>query len=274
MIILESEWDEAAGVVEQSEGNGEISAPQSVATGYVQSAEEPRSRAAQSVTSRTSRSSDPVPPSPLVAESIATTSYGSTTSDYPDSANPNVMGPVSYTFAPVLHSPNSMNLQSQVAMVPVYHISVRMNVFIPSSYITIVTRGDNVRGEMVGQFEMGFSIKKATVIMDGKEKLIENVLVKGGTRMARTWQWKFESDSSRHISWTFDDPVKYCYVGTRSVGSAANVLAAFTPPPLTPRSDGRVAPAATLKVFPLGQYLFDHILLSALILERRRLSAS
>ena len=31
---------------------------------------------------------------------------------------------------------------------------------------------------------MGLSIKKATVIMDGKEKLIENVLVKGGTRMA------------------------------------------------------------------------------------------
>ena len=46
-----------------------------------------------------------------------------------------------------------MNLQSQVAMVPIYHISVRMNVFIPSSYITIVTRGDNVRGEAVGQFE-------------------------------------------------------------------------------------------------------------------------
>lgn len=66
--------------------------------------------------------------------------------------------------------------------------------------------------------------------------------------------------------------VAQCYLGTRSVGSATNILASFTPAPLTPRPDGRAAPAVTLKVFPLGQYLFDHILISALILERRRLA--
>jgi hypothetical protein len=49
------------------------------------------------------------------------------------------------------------------------------------------------------------------------------------------------------------------------------MLATFTPPPLTPRADGRPSPAATLKVYPEGQRLFDHIIISSLILERRRL---
>ena len=65
-----------------------------------------------------------------------------------------------------------------------------------------------------------------------------------------------------------------CYLGTKSVGTAENVLAAFTPPPLVPRADGRPAPAATLKLFPQGQEFLDHIVMSTLILERRRLSSA
>lgn len=63
-----------------------------------------------------------------------------------------------------------------------------------------------------------------------------------------------------------------CYLGTKSIGNGATMVAAFTPPPLTPRADGRPSPAATLKVYPEGNRLFDHILISALILERRRLT--
>lgn len=46
-----------------------------------------------------------------------------------------------------------MVLRTQPTMIPIYHISVRMNCFIPSSYITTITRGDTIRGEEVGQFE-------------------------------------------------------------------------------------------------------------------------
>lgn len=75
---------------------------------------------------------------------------------------------------------------------------------------------------------MGLTIKKETVIIDGLEKAIDAVLTKGGTRMSvspvvcpswtialipdpsqRTWQWKFDSDQRKHLSWTFDNPVKY-----------------------------------------------------------------
>lgn len=58
-----------------------------------------------------------------------------------------------FVFAPVLHSFNSMVLRSHTATIPVYLVTVRMNCFIPSSYITVVTRGDSVLGEEVGHFE-------------------------------------------------------------------------------------------------------------------------
>lgn len=62
-------------------------------------------------------------------------------------------GPITYLFAPVEHSFNAMVLQSQNAMLPLYHIFVRMNCFIPSSFITTVHRGDTEYGEEVGHFE-------------------------------------------------------------------------------------------------------------------------
>lgn len=65
----------------------------------------------------------------------------------------NVLGPITYVFTPILHSFNSMVVRSQLVPIPMYHIAVRMNCFIPSSYITVVTRGDTVEGEEVGQFE-------------------------------------------------------------------------------------------------------------------------
>ena len=72
---------------------------------------------------------------------------------YEDNTSPHVVRPVIYVFAPVLHSFNSMVVRSQTASIPLYHIAVRMNCFIPSSYITVITRGDTVEGEEVGQFE-------------------------------------------------------------------------------------------------------------------------
>ena len=46
-----------------------------------------------------------------------------------------------------------MIVQSQDAVIPLYHIFVRMNCFIPSSYITTLSRGDTEYGEEVGHFE-------------------------------------------------------------------------------------------------------------------------
>ncbi|GJE85406.1 hypothetical protein PsYK624_014850 [Phanerochaete sordida] len=273
MIILESEWDEAAGVAEHNERNGEVSP----GTQHFQSTEELRntSSPSQLSISRGSRGSDTAssaydPPSSITSGQVSHDALPS----YEDNTSPHVVRPVIYVFAPVLHSFNSMVVRSQTASIPLYHIAVRMNCFIPSSYITVITRGDTVEGEEVGQFEMGMTLRKGTITMNGVERVIETVLVKGGNRMSRTWQWKFETDPSKHLSWAFDNPVKYCYLGTKSVGNSSHFLATFTPPPLVPRADGRPAPAATLKVFPAGQAFLDDILISALILERRRLAPS
>ncbi|KAI0765760.1 hypothetical protein BC629DRAFT_1540206 [Irpex lacteus] len=92
--------------------------------------------------------------------------------------------PVTYVFLPVEHSFNAMVLQTQDAVIPLYHIFVRMNCFIPSSYITTVSRGDTEFGEQVGHFEMGVSIRKPTVVFGGLERIIDSVLTRSGSRGA------------------------------------------------------------------------------------------
>ena len=59
---------------------------------------------------------------------------------------------MTYTFSHVETSYNAMSLRSQTAVIPLYHVAVRLNCFIPSSYITIISRGDEY-GEEVGSFE-------------------------------------------------------------------------------------------------------------------------
>ncbi|KAH8103143.1 hypothetical protein BXZ70DRAFT_774716 [Cristinia sonorae] len=175
-----------------------------------------------------------------------------------------------YTF--VQQSFNSMLLTYQPAMLPLYHISNQMNCFIPSSYITIIRRGDSENGKYVGQFEMGVSVKKSTIIMDGKEKLTDAVFVTSKDRYKRRiFLWTWLNDESRHLSWSFEGPVKYCYL--RSLQNAQSpMLATYTPCPLTPRADARPSPPTVLKVYPAGQDLFDHIIMSVLIMERKRLT--
>ncbi|KAL4247569.1 hypothetical protein ABKN59_007741 [Abortiporus biennis] len=182
-------------------------------------------------------------------------------------------GSITYTF--MQQSFNAMVLIYQPASVPVYHISTHLNIFIPSSHITVVHRGDSEAGDLVGQFEMGVSVKKSTVTIDGREKLTDSVLFKGKGRSDRMWQWRWYNDDNMHLSWSFDSQVKQCYLKHKGPGTQEPpLLASYTPPPLTPRADGKPAPLATMKIYPEGQALFDQILISALIIERKRLTPS
>lgn len=93
---------------------------------------------------------------------------------------------------------------------PKYHISVRMNCFIPSSYITTIRRGATQEGAMVGDFEMGIADKTATLFIRGKEFPIGDVLGKSGSRRGGLWDWKFV----KHVS-TFNtatqESATHCY---------------------------------------------------------------
>ncbi|OBZ65618.1 hypothetical protein A0H81_14425 [Grifola frondosa] len=185
---------------------------------------------------------------------------------------PPMMGPVVYSF--VQQSFNSMILSGQHETSPYYHISVHTNCFIPSSYITVIRRGSNEDGDLIGSFEMGISEKKPTVKMGDRERVLDIVLFRAGSKSDRAWHWRWHSDIRQHLCWRYDSPVKYCYLRTQSGNPSGPILAAYTPPPLVPRADGFASPPASLKLYPEGQELFDHILVSALVIERKRLTPS
>jgi hypothetical protein len=62
--------------------------------------------------------------------------------------------PIKYTFSP--QSFNTMLLVPPPDVQdtrPLYHISVALNCFIPSSFVTTIRRGASEYGEYVGEFE-------------------------------------------------------------------------------------------------------------------------
>ena len=66
---------------------------------------------------------------------------------------------------------------------PVYHISVDMNVIVPTSIITTIRRGGSNSGELVGQFELGMTIRLATVFTRGKEHTINRIMQRTGVSL-------------------------------------------------------------------------------------------
>jgi len=148
----------------------------------------------------------------------------------------------------------------------VYNITVALNLdpFVPLSYITTIRRGATQTGEIVGSFELSINQKRAFATVGGRTKRLASVL------------WSIHG-SSRHLDWSISDinlrwdcrltlddgsPMCVCY----NTGSSDQV-ATFVPPPLDATPPG---PAATLTVFPDGWSFFDEILISALVVERRR----
>ncbi|KAJ8462055.1 hypothetical protein ONZ45_g5210 [Pleurotus djamor] len=150
---------------------------------------------------------------------------------------------------------------------PLYHISVKLNLnpFLPVSYITTVRRGADDQGPLVGSFEMSLSQRRATVsigdIMTGLSKVLQTI-----NSSPRHWSWNF---GDVRLRWdcrnVLDDGSPMCICYARD--DVSTQLASFVPPPLNASPP---LPAATLTVFPEGHDCFDHILISALIVDRKR----
>lgn len=188
----------------------------------------------------------------------------------PPSPIPRHFHPVIYTFSQ--SSFNTMVLSADPNESPVqYHVSVQMNCFIPSSYITVVRRGAE-DGEMIGSFEMGISTKRSTITMDGWEQLTETVLRRQKGKHKDLWEWTFHQNPRLHLSWHCDSPVKYCYMSQKVGKDEATLLASFSPLPPAPRADGQPSAQAALKIFPEGQRYADIVVMSCLILERKRMT--
>ncbi|KAF9041741.1 hypothetical protein BDZ89DRAFT_1034833 [Hymenopellis radicata] len=178
--------------------------------------------------------------------------------------------PVTYMFSPFSH--DTMLLIPSAASPdtrPKYHISVRMNCFIPSSFITTVRAGATNEGSVIGDFEMGIADTPATVMIRGKEYPMMDVLKRHGSRLTGSWKWRFFQNGVKiqRLFWDYQEQsVKKCYSGDKKV-----LYATFMP--LTPmRVPGAPVQLQTLTVMPPGQDYFDDIILSILIIERWRLT--
>jgi len=146
----------------------------------------------------------------------------------------------------------------------IYSVAVALNLapFVPLSYVTTVRRGSNPDGEFVGEFELGVKHRRAIVTIGTHATRMTNVL-QTDRRHPKLFRWKYEAIDLR---WdcrnTLDDGSPMCICSD----AASHQLASFVPPPIEASPP---LPEATLTVFPDGHRLFDHILLSALVVERK-----
>ncbi|CDO71062.1 hypothetical protein BN946_scf184844.g66 [Trametes cinnabarina] len=156
-------------------------------------------------------------------------------------------------------------------LTPVYNISVALNLnpFVPLSYVTTVRRGIDEDGEFVGEFELAVMHSRAIVKLGNHSTRMSNILKKDGYSPVlpkRKFLWQHGDVELRwDCRTTLDDGSPMCIVSTCS-DNRSHQIASFVPPPLDASPP---LPAATLTIFPDGHELFDHILLSALVVERK-----
>ncbi|KZT01038.1 uncharacterized protein LAESUDRAFT_664723 [Laetiporus sulphureus 93-53] len=179
---------------------------------------------------------------------------------------------------PLIYTFISWNSESMLLVPPrsvdpgrgaLYFISVKLNLnpFSPLSYITSVHRGSDAEGELIGEFEMGITHKRATVTIGHYSTRLKNML-SSDPRSPRQFRWRHENVELRWDCRTIlDDGSPMCVCSDRS----SSQLASFVPPPLDASPP---LPNATLTVFPDGHRLFDQILLSALVVERKLMLAA
>ncbi|KAJ6617969.1 hypothetical protein B0H10DRAFT_1796288 [Mycena sp. CBHHK59/15] len=177
--------------------------------------------------------------------------------------------PLTYTFGP----PDGQNSDSTMMMVPPreaddqgkYRIAVSLNLdpFVPISYRTCVHRVLHNQESFIGEFELSLNHRRAFLTIGDITTNLSNVLSSINSSR-KHWNWRWDEIGLRwDCRTTLEDgsPMCICYTIASTVQ-----LATFVPPPLDAPPP---LPEAVLTVFPDGHECFDHILLSALILERK-----
>ncbi|KAF8202125.1 hypothetical protein BJ912DRAFT_429209 [Pholiota molesta] len=136
---------------------------------------------------------------------------------------------------------------------PQYYITVSMNCFMPLSHITTIYRGANEYGSSIAEFEMGIMAAGNRIRIGNRVQSISEFLMKEGSRTHALWQWTLPRQGQnvpKRLSWDYTRRPCVCtlslYPYTRT-----QILAKFTP--------------------HIGDF-FDHILISLLIIERKRLT--
>ncbi|KAF5352376.1 hypothetical protein D9756_005963 [Leucocoprinus leucothites] len=214
----------------------------------------------------------PLPPSPpLSTHPLRNLSQPATPPGYLESRRPATS--ITYSFAPQISPSNSMILSAPTYIdtpQEAYYISVNMNCFTPSSYITTIRRG-SWEGETIGDFEMGLTTPKSqcTVFTRGREFSLSDLLDSSYRVVKTTWAWKV-MDMEKHVLYWDDsngNGMLTCYSSKDRV--QGHLLAKFIPPS-HPRRHGRSPELTRLEVLPTGHDFIDDIVISVLVIERLR----
>jgi hypothetical protein len=183
--------------------------------------------------------------------------------------------PTTFTFSP--HGFNAMLLIPPADAAdtrPVLHVSVALNCFNPFSYITTVRRGGTEHGELVGEFEMGISAASGTVTFGNKTKKITTVLQKNGSKHASSGAWIYSfSPQTPTLTWRWVGNTINCFMSMRGSYKVTQIASFVGTPLANIRWDGQRVPTPTLKLWPAGyeRKVIGHVVLSALMIERRRM---
>ncbi|CAA7268328.1 unnamed protein product [Cyclocybe aegerita] len=192
---------------------------------------------------------------------------------------------IRYIFTPTSPISNSLTLVPPPDMpdtVPRFHIAVTSNVFNPLSHITTVYRGETQFGQWVGSFEMGISSFLSRVRMHKQDVPIIKVLQKRGSRTSAVWTWKpLSSRVNGGVPWKWHYRAIHGGGVCRSTDADETLLATFIPSPTTAHSyspavvqvnaRGEETPLPALQITLAGQTFFEDILISLLVIERKRM---
>ncbi|KAJ7904994.1 hypothetical protein B0H13DRAFT_2024249 [Mycena leptocephala] len=141
-------------------------------------------------------------------------------------------------------------------------VSLNLNPFVPISYHTSVHRVEGERETFIGNFELSLNHRRAIITIGDITTRLSNVLF--NVNSPRHWTWRWDEIGLRwDCRTTLEDGSPMCICYTLQ---SPKQLASFVPPPLDAPPP---LPEAVLTIFPDGHEYFDHILLSALIIQRK-----
>ncbi|TFK18844.1 hypothetical protein FA15DRAFT_675000 [Coprinopsis marcescibilis] len=156
---------------------------------------------------------------------------------------------------------------------PLYRISVELdlNPLLPISYVTKVARGGGSSNPArVAEFSLSLNSKRGMLTIDGISTRLSKV-IHFVTGTQKVFDWTFESIRLRwDCTSRLEDgsPKCVCYIprSTNMHHSRSDIhIATFITPPLDASPP---LPPATLTVYPAGNGLLDHILVSGLVMLR------
>ncbi|KAI0348349.1 hypothetical protein BDW22DRAFT_78430 [Trametopsis cervina] len=155
---------------------------------------------------------------------------------------------------------------------PLYIIKVTPNVFMPTSYITTVERGGPIR-QLVARFEMGLTRDPATLFMGNQRYRLSDVFSnfrRVGSRLGQDrWKWV---RGRYDLQWNCVNNLEpFCHFdkdpNKTPLAKLIPAIAAYAPDAMISAPG---PPATKLMVLSPDLALLDEIIVSALIVERKR----